>query len=70
MVPVLVLYYFSLDFLLRGIDNWFDLRVEQALDDSLELSRLALDGRMREFLKQTEQAADDLGTFSDTELPV
>lgn len=69
VVPVLVLYYFSLDFLLRGIDNWFDLRVEQALDDSLELSRLALDGRMREFLKQTEQAANDLGTFSDTELP-
>ena len=47
VTPVLVVYYFSLDFLHRGIDSWFDLRVEQALDDSLELSRLALDVRMR-----------------------
>ena len=38
VTPVLILYYFSLDFLYRGIDSWFDLRVEQALDDSLELS--------------------------------
>ena len=50
VTPVLVVYYFSLDFLHRGIDSWFDLRVEQALDDSLELSRLALDVRMRELL--------------------
>ncbi|HKK15725.1 MAG TPA: hypothetical protein VJ981_03400, partial [Gammaproteobacteria bacterium] len=32
VTPVLIVYYFSLDFLIRGIDNWFDLRVEQALD--------------------------------------
>ena len=33
VTPVLVVYYFSLDFLHRGIDSWFDLRIEQALDD-------------------------------------
>ena len=55
VTPVLVVYYFSLDFLHRGIDSWFDLRVEQALDDSLELSRLALDVRMRELLNTTEK---------------
>ncbi|MCG8325540.1 MAG: ATP-binding protein [Thiotrichales bacterium] len=69
ITPVLVLYYFSLDFLLRGIDNWFDLRVEQALDDSLELSRLALDGRMRELLKQTTQIAEELKDTSDAASP-
>lgn len=69
VTPVLVLYYFSLDFLLRGIDNWFDLRVEQALDDSLELSRLALDGRMRELLKQTRQIAEELRDTSDAASP-
>ncbi len=69
VTPVLVLYYFSLDFLLRGIDNWFDLRVEQALDDSLELSRLALDGRMRELLKQTTQIAEELKDTSDAASP-
>ncbi len=69
ITPVLVLYYFSLDFLLRGIDNWFDLRVEQALEDSLELSRLSLDGRMQELLKQTEQVAEELSNISDAATP-
>lgn len=69
ITPVLVLYYFSLDFLLRGIDNWFDLRVEQALDDSLELSRLSLDGRMQELLKQTEHVAEEFSSMSDAATP-
>ena len=55
--PVLVLYGFSLDFLRRGIDSWFDIEIDRALNDSLELSRAALDLRMRELLNQTEQMA-------------
>lgn len=69
VTPVLIVYYFSLDFLHRGIDSWFDLRVEQALDDSLELSRLALDVRMRELLNTTEKIAEELNETSDAELP-
>lgn len=60
VTPVLVVYYFSLQFLHRGIDSWFDVRVERALDDALELSRTALESRMRELLKQTELVAGDL----------
>lgn len=69
VTPVLIVYSFSLDFLHRGIDSWFDLRVEQALDDSLELSRLALDVRMRELLNTTEKIAEELSETSDAELP-
>ena len=69
VTPVLVVYYFSLDFLHRGIDSWFDLRVEKALDDSLELSRLALDVRMRELLNTTKKIAEELGETNDLELP-
>ncbi len=69
VTPVLIVYYFSLDFLHRGIDSWFDLRIEQALDDSLELSRLALDVRMRELLKTTEKIAEELSDANDVELP-
>ena len=68
VTPVLIVYYFSLDFLHRGIDSWFDLRVEQALDDSLELSRLALDVRMRELMNTTEKIAEELNETSDAEL--
>ncbi len=69
VTPVLIVYLFSLDLLHRGIDSWFDLRVEQALDDSLELSRLSLDARMRELLKQTNQIAEKISGISDTEMP-
>jgi two-component system, NtrC family, nitrogen regulation sensor histidine kinase NtrY len=69
VTPVLIVYSFSLDFLHRGIDSWFDLRVEQALDDSLELSRLALDVRMRELIYTTEKIAEELSKTTDAELP-
>ncbi|RKZ71370.1 MAG: two-component sensor histidine kinase [Gammaproteobacteria bacterium] len=69
VTPVLVVYLFSLDFLHRGIDSWFDLRVEQALDDSLKLSKLSLDTRMRELLKQTNQMAKETSGISDAEMP-
>ncbi|NKB38077.1 MAG: HAMP domain-containing protein [Gammaproteobacteria bacterium] len=69
VTPVLIVYYFSLDFLHRGIDNWFDLEFEQALDDSLELSRLALDLRMKEILKQSEQIAGEFTEINNAAVP-
>jgi nitrogen fixation/metabolism regulation signal transduction histidine kinase len=65
VAPISVLYYFSLQFLHRGIDSWFDLRVEKALEDSLELGRTALDSRLRELLRQTRLQAQTLSQESD-----
>lgn len=69
VTPVLILYYFSLDFLHRGIDSWFDLRVEQALDNSLELSRLSIEMRKKELLKQTEQYAGEFAQINTAVAP-
>lgn len=63
--PVGVVYYFSVQFLQRGIDSWFDVRVEQALEDALELSRNSLDLRMRQVLRQTARMAEDLREVDD-----
>ena len=30
IVPVVLVYYFSVQFISRGIDSWFDVRVERA----------------------------------------
>ncbi len=62
LVPVSVVYYFSLQFLQRGIDSWFDLRVKDALDDALELGRSALSLRLRGLLKEAQFIADELST--------
>ncbi|MBI3562420.1 MAG: HAMP domain-containing protein [Gammaproteobacteria bacterium] len=60
VTPVSVVYYFSLDFLKRGIDSWFDVQVERALKDALELSQSSLSVRMRELLKQTKAQSYEL----------
>ena len=63
--PVSVVYYFSLDFLQRGIDSWFDVRVENALTDALELSKTSLGIRTRELLRQTRQMSPQLNAVSN-----
>ncbi len=68
-VPVGVVYAFSLQFLQRGIDAWFDFRIEQALGDALELSRSSLDLRMREVLKQTQRMAEGLSDIQRSGAP-
>jgi nitrogen fixation/metabolism regulation signal transduction histidine kinase len=70
IIPVLIVYGFSLDFLRRGIDSWFDVEIDSALTDSLELSRAALDLKMRDLLNQTEQMAYEVGQGSRAPTPL
>jgi nitrogen fixation/metabolism regulation signal transduction histidine kinase len=65
VTPVSVVYYFSLDFLQRGIDSWFDVRVETSLNDALELSQASLGARMRDLLRQTHQISTELSSIPD-----
>jgi len=65
LVPVLMVYGFSVRFLGSGIDSWFDVKIEQSLEDALELSRLSLEYRMQEDLNQVEQAAEELATIPE-----
>ena len=65
VTPVTVVYYFSLQFLHRGIDSWFDVRIGEALNDALDLSRTALGVRMRELLAQTARLASNLEPLTD-----
>ncbi|WP_303909395.1 sensor histidine kinase [Thiohalomonas denitrificans] len=63
VAPVSVVYYFALQFLDRGIDSWFDVRVEQALGDALDMGRAALDGRVRNLLRESRQMAEAVGSL-------
>ena len=47
LLPVSIVYAFSQNFLRSAIDSWFDIPVETALEDSLELSRNAINVQMR-----------------------
>lgn len=65
VTPVSIVYYFSLDFLQRGIDSWFDVRVEAALSDSLELSKASLEARMNDLVASVQQQASKLVDTTD-----
>ncbi len=60
ILPVLVISFFSMNFLGDRIDAWFDVKIEGALDASLELSKRALDVRMRQHLFSLEQVAKEM----------
>src|SRR6202522_209059 len=68
VAPILVVYYFSLQFLNRGIDSWFELEVSQGLKDTRELSHAALEVRVREFLQHTQVVAHSLSGLTDFNL--
>jgi nitrogen fixation/metabolism regulation signal transduction histidine kinase len=68
IAPLLIVYLFSLDFLNRGIDSWFRVEVKQGLNDALQLSRTALDVRMREYSWRTERFARSLAELPNDEI--
>src|SRR5271154_1280665 len=68
VAPILVVYYFSLQFINRGIDSWFELEVSQGLKDTRELSHAALEVRVREFLQHTQMVARDLESLPEFQL--
>lgn len=60
LMPVTLVYSFSVRFLRANINSYFDLEIEQALDDALELSRESLGLQMRTRQRETLQVAEGL----------
>lgn len=63
--PALIVFGFSAYVLTRAIDNWFDVQVETALTDSLELGQAFLNNRTLEVRNQLRDIALDLGGLSE-----
>ncbi len=65
LAPAAIVFYFSMQFLHQGIDSWFNVEIDRAMDDALELSQAALDQRMRWHLRQTQQLSENLDNSSE-----
>ncbi len=70
MAPAVIVFYYSMQFLHQGIDSWFDVQIDQAMEDALELSQAALDQRMGHLLKETKQMAVQLASMPDALITV
>ena len=68
VLPLAIVFYFSLQFINSGIDSWFNIDVEEGLDEALELSQAALAIQTREHLGTTVQIANRLRDVSTRQL--
>jgi nitrogen fixation/metabolism regulation signal transduction histidine kinase len=68
VLPLGLVYHFSVQFINRGIETWFDVNIEAGLGDALELSRATLESRMREHMESTRRIAQSLSGRDDQDL--
>ena len=53
VLPLIVVFYFAVQYINRGIDSWFDVEIEQGLGNAIEIVRAVLDVQQRENLLAT-----------------
>jgi len=68
VLPLIVVFYFSTQFINRGIDSWFNVQVEEGLDNALALSRAAIEFRKRQHLVATTRVAQRLAVVPDRQV--
>jgi len=65
VLPGLLIYVVSYQFVSRSIESWFDVKVEGALDAGLTLARTSLETQARDFGDQLRAAAAELASTPD-----
>ncbi|OQX15945.1 MAG: PAS domain-containing sensor histidine kinase [Thiothrix lacustris] len=70
LLPVFFVSLFAVNLIGTRIDRWFSVSVERALDDSLELSDLALKTRHRQYIAMLERFKPNLRGKNLSEIPL
>tara|TARA_B100000676_G_scaffold311018_1_gene379416 strand:- start:1268 stop:3445 length:2178 start_codon:yes stop_codon:yes gene_type:complete len=69
VLPGVLVYSASVQFLGKSIESWFDVKVDQALEGGLNLGRTALDNLLEELRKNAQVTAITLSGQSALPLP-
>src|SRR3954465_1997553 len=69
VVPGLIVYAVSVQFLTRSIESWFDVKVDAALEGGINLAQQAIDQMMLELQGKARAMAPELAERSEPELP-
>ncbi len=67
VVPGLLIYAVSVQFVTKSIETWFDVRVEKALEAGLNLGRSTLDSLLADLLSKAQSMALELSDRSETQ---
>jgi len=65
-VPTAIIFYFSLSFIQQGINQWFDVKTETALENASALVRMTLDNKTRDRLNLTMATVNEKGLLLAT----
>jgi len=65
LIPLSVVYYVSTQFLSKGIDSWYDVRVDRAVHDALLLGRTTLETIKQDAVDDLSEAASRLVAVED-----
>jgi nitrogen fixation/metabolism regulation signal transduction histidine kinase len=69
IIPLSLVYYFAVHFLSRGVDSWFDVKIEQALNDALLLGQTSLEATKEDVIIRLQRNAGELsGATSSFEI--
>ena len=65
VLPLLVVFYFAVQYINRGIDSWFDVEIEDGLGSAIEVVQAVFEVQMRENLSATRQIAERLAAVPE-----
>lgn len=65
LVPAITVYVFSNWMLEQGVDSWFNVEVESALEDSLELGRWSLDTQLQQMRAEVAEMVEEIYATPD-----
>jgi len=66
VVPGVLLYVVSIQFLSKSIESWFDVRVDRALESALTLGRAALEDQLEDLTRKARTMALELADVSES----
>lgn len=64
IIPVVLVYVVSVQFMTSSIESWFDVRVENALESGINLGQHALDNLQKDQQRRVRQIANRLSELS------
>jgi nitrogen fixation/metabolism regulation signal transduction histidine kinase len=67
VLPGVLIYAVSVQFVTKSIETWFDVRVEKALEAGLNLGRSALDSLLEDLAIKGQAMAMELGERSEAQ---
>ena len=68
VLPLIIVYYFAVQYINRGIDSWFDVEIEEGLSNAIELVQAVIEIQKRQNLNATLEAARRLSTVEQRQL--